>query len=113
MMSNLLGMMYEDQARRLSRTTDPETSKEAAASVAPKLSALQERVLTFAVACGPTGFTDREMVKAMGVGSDSTWRTRRSELVKRGLIEDTGITTREINGRRHTIWRVVPHGDHD
>ena len=84
-LSNLLGVMYDDQARRLSRTTDPDTSKEAAESIAPKLSHLQELVLQYAIECGEFGFTDPELTEVMCMSSqgkeygNSTWRSRRAE----------------------------------
>ena len=112
-LSNLLGVMYQDQAHRLSRTSDPDTSKEAAESVAPKLSRLQGLVLQYAIECGEFGFTDPELTEVMCMSlqgreyATSTWRSRRAELVRKGKIEDSGKRHKRESGRNHIIWRVV------
>lgn len=112
-LNNLLGVMYDDQARRLSRTTDPDTSKEAAESVVPNLTKLQALVLEYAISCGEFGFTDPELNEAMGPICEghnhgtSTWRSRRAELVRKGKIEDSGKRHKRASGRNHIVWRVV------
>jgi hypothetical protein len=90
------------------RKTDPETSHRAAAFIGSRVTRLQEIVLDYVAT--HRGCTDREMVNALREkhgGSESTWRTRRSELTDLGLIEQLGETT--INGRRHQTWAVAAH----
>ena len=90
----------------LSRNGDPATSKEAAAFVHPKLSRLQDVVMTWA-RC-QSSFTDKQMVAALQFaygGSESTWRTRRSELRDAGLIVESGKWS-DGQGKSHTVWRV-------
>ena len=88
------------------RTTDPDTSHEAAQSVAPRIRALQMAVLRFAVSAGR--FTDPDMNAFFEVTS-STYRTRRAELVDQGMIRDTG-ERRSLNGeggRKHAVWEAT------
>jgi len=102
---NLLDIMYADQARRLHRSNDPETSREAAKLVAPHLNALQKQVLDYAVSKGEVGFTDLDLNRHFDC-TGSTYRTRRAELVDRGLIKRSGCRLR-IGKRAYVIWEIT------
>jgi hypothetical protein len=83
------------------RREDPETSHAAAEKITPQVSTLQQVVLGALSIYGPT--TDRKLItilKARHGRTESTWRTRRSELVGKGLVEKCGVA----DGR--SIWRV-------
>ena len=88
----------------LSRRNSPTTSKEAAARVHPQLNVLQAEVLVYFEEYGPA--TDKEMCaqfkKWYSNRSESTWRTRRSELRDQGLI----IACGKIEGC--TTWKIKP-----
>ena len=94
------------------RKTDPETSLAAAASV-KELTKKQEAVLELLRIYGP--FTDELMVKAYLQGVDdgrllyqstSGLRTRRSELVRRGLVRDSGERRQLVSGRMAIVWEA-------
>jgi hypothetical protein len=95
------------------RTTDPETSHEAAVSVSA-LRQKQDGVLGLLRRMGP--MTLEELVSRyryeMGVTdflpqqSDSGIRTRCSELVRMGLVEDSGQRARTASGRKAVVWRT-------
>lgn len=92
------------------RATDPDTSREAAEAITPRMRELQARVLTYAATEGVAGFTDRDLEAAMG-DSGSTWRTRRAELTAKGFIMDSGCRqTYPPKGRRHIVWQVTAEG---
>lgn len=91
------------------RRGNPDTSREAAEEVTPRIRELQADVLRFAAERGSRGFTDPQMNDHFGVHS-STYRTRRSELVALGYIEDSGIRVGEGKGRRHAVWRITNDG---
>ena len=91
----------------LYRTTDPETSKEAAVSISDKLTAIQDMVLTWAKERGVRGFIDADLERAFHEYGPSTLRTRRNELVARGLIEDSGFRVTVHNNRRRIVWRAT------
>lgn len=92
------------------RRTDPATSHEAARAITPDLTAIQRRVLRFAQRRGGEGFTDLDLEHLMG-DHGSTFRTRRRELVDRGMVRDTGATRRpEGRARRFIVWAVTPRG---
>lgn len=105
------------------RTTDPETSHEAAASVTPKIRASQEAVHAFLLWYGPA--TDEEWMRAYvdplegevllrpapperPYQSPSGLRSRRAELVVLKRVVDTGERERLASGRRAIVWRAVP-----
>ena len=95
-------------ADRRTRSADPATSREAAASLTTSVTAIKLRVLNYARQCGERGFTDAELSEAMDC-TGSTYRTRRAELVAAGAIVKTGAVRRSTRGRAHIIWRIASH----
>jgi len=91
------------------RRGDPETSRDAAVEITPKIRQLQLDVLHYAAGCGAAGFTDPAMNAHFNCQT-STYRTRRSELVCLGLIEDTGKREGEAKGRKHAVWKITGAG---
>jgi len=97
------------------RRTDPATSHEAAASiVSDKIRASQDAVLKILARYGP--LTDERIAEVyrlhgesmrLPAQSPSGLRTRRKELVDRGLVVDSGGSARSASGRRVIIWRRV------
>lgn len=97
--SSIEGMVSEAR----SRAGDPETSKQGPKPLAMSrgrkkvLDVLQVRPLT-----------DVELVQAMSSQmSASGVRTRRSELVRMGLVRDSGKRRRSATGRTHVVWQAV------
>jgi hypothetical protein len=96
------------------RRTDPETSHEAAASIAPpKQRATQAAVLDLFQRHGPMHdyrMIDAYSLERAGLGwppqTRSGLQTRRHELVTAGLLEDSGERVRLETGRRAIVWRV-------
>lgn len=98
--------------RPRARTTDPEESHEAAASVSqPQI--LRERVLTLLREFGP--LADHDIVGTYTMhahqgrwphASPSGIRSRRDELVKLGQVAQDG-EGRTPSGRRCAMWGVV------
>lgn len=94
------------------RTTDPRTSHEAAAGV--DLARAQYAVLTFIKGRMPASFTDKDLVAEYsshagepGVPplTDSSIRSRRCELARRGHLEVVGTVNR--TGRTERVWQVA------
>ena len=101
----------EEPPRAHARTTDPHTSHAAADSLDPTtLTEIQTRVYCVLVAYGP--MPDQALIFryrcAYGHAGESTIRTRRHELVERGLVVDTGERVVQGNGRLAIVWRAVP-----
>lgn len=87
------------------RSTDPQTSFDAARSV--DLTAGQEKVLD-AFRRHAT-LTDEQLVRMLLAElSPSGARSRRAELVEAGLVEWTGETVRSATGRQTRVWRLAP-----
>ena len=98
------------------RRTDPETSHAAAESLDPtRLRRSQEFVLGVLRAY-PAGLTDEELREAVDrtgyAISDSGLRTRRSELVRLGLVEDSGERATTLAGRQTIVWAATSKGEH-
>lgn len=97
-------------AAALARSVDPDTSREAADAISKVLLHKQVAVLRFAVRRGADGFIDPDL-QTNFADQSSTYRTRRSELVSAGYIENTGEKRRVGSaGRRHIVWRVTHMG---
>ena len=92
------------------RTSDPWTSRAAAASLASdKIRGAQSAVLRFLRRNGP--MEDERLVKIYNGDppqSPSGLRTRRAELVKKGLIADSGKRIVTKSGRKAIVWQVAP-----
>jgi hypothetical protein len=92
------------------RTSDPETSHEAAASVG-EVRLSQTYVYTVLSHAGPS--TDEELVRRYAASphpmqSPSGIRSRRAELARLGMVEFTGEKRRMSTGRLARVWRAVP-----
>jgi hypothetical protein len=91
------------------RPSDPHTSHDAARLLSPaKLRDSQKAVLGHFRKFGPMTDTDLVNVYVGSPQSRSGLRTRRSELVDRGLVEDTGARKRLPTGRNAIVWRATP-----
>jgi hypothetical protein len=94
------------------RSTDPETSHEAAASIgSDKIRVSQQIVLDLLRVHGP--MHDRTLADVYAMlahlppQSESGLRTRRSELVARGLVVDSGERVVLPSGRKAIIWKAA------
>ncbi len=106
--ADLFGFRPAVQAH--ARRDDLDTSHAAAEEVSPHIRELQAKVLDYARSRGRTGFTDVALNEHFETTS-STYRTRRSELVDKGLVEDSGERVAlGGRGRKHALWRVTLKG---
>lgn len=86
------------------RTTDPETSHEAAQSVT-NITPLKQEILQRLM----TPMTDADLFALLKTSSrlivtESGVRSRRSELVQAGLVKDTGARQKLNTGRNAIVW---------
>lgn len=87
-----------------------DTSRAAYAALQPHLGPQQQVVLDYARERGAEGFTDNELAGRMSEthGMDYNSRSRRFELVDKGLIVDTG--RRELrpgSKQRSIVWAIA------
>ncbi len=94
------------------RKTDPTTSHEAAASV-ENVTATQDAILKVLEVAQ---FADHQLIKYYTLqarygrfpkASESGIRSRRAELVKRGLVVDTGERETLPSGRKAIVWTAA------
>lgn len=95
------------------RLTDPETSWMAARSLKAERISETQRVILGILQTAPS--TDEDIIYIYKKGatqglwkpaSDSGIRSRRAELVTRGLVHKVGIGTNEF-GNKMTIWEAI------
>ncbi|MCP4743224.1 MAG: hypothetical protein GY871_13525 [Actinomycetales bacterium] len=104
------GVIYSNTTPR-ARNTDPTTSHQAAASVAPDtLTRTQALILEALRAHGP--LTDEQLCQRIAQVERkylavSGIRTRRSELVKAGRVIDTGDRQPMLSGRPAIVWGIA------
>jgi phage-related minor tail protein len=91
---------------KMFRKDAKDTSVEAAKSIMLALPNIEAAVYEYAAMRGTKGFTDDQMNEHFQTHK-STYRARRSTLVERGFIEDSGIRVKGPNGRNMTVWRIV------
>lgn len=100
------------------RTSDPDTSHEAAASVRRVADTHAALLALFALYPAMTDeqmldhYTSLRTIMGWPRQSPSGLRTRRSELVQAGLIGDSGDRARTTSGRACIIWQHTG-GRHD
>jgi len=82
------------------------TSFDAAKAIEPKAGTLRAMVLDYIRRTGQSGATDISM-QAWIPMDPSTQRPRRIELLKAGLIKDSGRTRKTASGRQATVWVAV------
>ena len=81
------------------------TSIAAGESIKPTISALQKRLLDYLNEFPKGGATDEMMQFGLSM-NPSTQRPRRIELLRMGLIVDSGLTRKTSSGRAATVWRI-------
>ena len=100
-----------DEQRAYARSTDPETSHEAAKSLSSEaLSGTRKIVYETLLADGPMCDADLTVAihkRGHPVVAESTYRHRRTDLVALGLVEWNGNHMKLSNGRRSRIWRAL------
>ena len=80
-----------------------ETSRAAAANIAPEAGTLRAKVLAFIVTAGENGATDQEIQDGLGMDGN-TERPRRRELEKGGFIVDSGRTRVCRSKQAAVVW---------
>lgn len=100
----------------LSRFTDPETSREAAASLsADRMRETQQVIVDILDRFGPACDQDIEVyarqLASLGEApkqSPSGLRSRRAELVAAGIVRDSGERSKTSSGRSTIVWEIAP-----
>lgn len=80
------------------------TSRAAADAIAVHVTPLQKVVMDYLREHGPS--TDEEMQAGIPMGPN-TQRPRRVELVRNGLIRDSGTTRDGASGKMAVVWKIA------
>lgn len=92
------------EARELARRSDPPTSKAAAEQIVHDIPRIREAVERSIKSFGKVGCTDQMLEECLRKLSPSSVRTRRAELVRDGVVRDSGLTARTSSNREAIIW---------
>lgn len=84
------------------------TSEVAAKLIAEHSPNLRDRVFAFIASRGTEGATDDEGERALSV-TCSTYTPRRGELVKQGVVVDSGLRRNTAAGRPAAVWIASIH----
>ena len=90
--------------RGLSRNTDPQTSKEAAQSV--NVTSLEQIVLDV-IKRYPQGCISQDVESELAQYRSSSITPRYNQLIKKGLVIDTGKKRPGFSGRNQRVMRAV------
>jgi hypothetical protein len=94
------------------RKTDPTTSHEAAASVG-NITKTQEAILKILEVVPSYDlmlvhhYNKQVLLGNVPMASESGIRSRRAELVERGLVQDSGERVRLASGRHAIVWKAA------
>lgn len=99
----------------LSRETDPDTSRQAAASLSAERMRETQRVIVdildrFGPACDEDIAVYARQLESLGEApkqSPSGLRSRRAELVAAGIVRDSGDRTKTSSGRQTIVWELT------
>ena len=80
-----------------------DTSRAAAASVRSSAASIRARVLEYLQRQGPKGATDDEVQRALNLPG-STQRPRRVELIRDGMVRDSGRKRPTSTGRAAAVF---------
>ncbi len=83
-----------------------ETSVAAAEDIASAAQTLRRMVLLYLKSRHPDGATDEEAQELLMM-SPNTQRPRRVELVRAGLVRDSGRTRKTRSGRKAVVWEAT------
>jgi hypothetical protein len=96
------------------RSSDPQTSRDAAKAVRPKVSSHRQRAEELLDRAGSMGLTDFELANKTGIIQTSIG-VRRGELTKKGVVvprlDDFGnpVTRLSPTGNPSQVWMLAEH----
>lgn len=98
-----LTMFERAKVARRARPLVQETSREAKASMGPHLNRIATEVLNAIKFVGPMACHEVEELLPL---RHTTASARIRELVKKGLLEDSGLKRKTPSGRNAIVWRA-------
>ena len=91
-------------------TKGSDTSMQAAADISKVLHTLQRKVYDNIVRCGDVGTTDDAAEHKLDM-KHTTYTARRGELVKMGLVKDSGDRGKTRSGKNAVKWVAIDPGN--
>ncbi len=91
-------------------TSGSDTSREAAESVAEVAGKIRRQVYRYIVSRGDDGTTDDAAEEVLDL-KHTTYTARSGEVVKQGLVRDSGFRDKTRSGRNAALWVAVPEDE--
>lgn len=113
MSAKTIQVMRRWQRGAVARRTDPDTSHEAAAKLTPAILNIRHAGVGAAMAFNGGSGTDEQIAQIYGGLENAPWqspsslRTRRNELVKMGVVRDTGERVLNRRGNKVVVWELT------
>lgn len=101
--------IFDTPVERMSRTSDPATSKAAARAVKMRAGSQKMLLLREYAEAGEVGLIDESAARRARLDHTGYWK-RCSELRSAGLIERTGITRTAQSGMEQEVCIITPIG---
>jgi predicted ArsR family transcriptional regulator len=101
-------MMEEIDTKKMHHRNGPETERQAAVQVAPRVTGLRKKALE-ALSRQIQGATGEELANIMDEWLYSV-KPRMTELARMGLIEDSGRRKLNSRKRQEIIWQMTDQG---
>lgn len=95
-----------ERSRMLHRSTDPQTSVEAAEKVVPKVASDTARIYSVLVEHGPLTASEIDFEVKTYTRESSPAHKRCADLLRQKLIEKGDVRVCSVTGYRATTWRV-------
>jgi len=97
------------EPRALARSSDPETSKQAAAAAERRAPSQRDRLLNAYMVAGDRGLTDEEAGVSAGLSGSGYWK-RCSDLRNLGMIAPLGLQRQVSSGLMAQVCVITPEG---
>jgi len=101
--------MFDVEVNKMYHRNAPDTEREAAEKIAPRVTGLRLKVLSALRDEGETGATGEVITNILGEWLYSV-KPRITELARMGLVEDSGRRVMNSRKRNEIVWQITESG---
>ena len=101
--------LFDVEVNKMHHRNAPDTEREAAEKIAPRVTGLRLKVLSALRDEGETGATGEVITNILGEWLYSV-KPRITELARMGLVEDSGRRVMNSRKRREIVWIITESG---
>ena len=101
--------LFDVEVNKMHHRNAPDTEREAAEKIAPRVTGLRLKVLSALADKGEIGATGEVITNILGEWLYSV-KPRITELARMGLVEDSGRRVMNSRKRREIVWVITESG---